>query len=396
MSSVAQPMIRTPITEELIHGAVELERTVRGLLPHRLTAASRAQLGGPVEPKVFSDPSGVRVRFRTAATSVELVTWPQKHLVPGGPVNHPPVYDIWCDGRLLAQSTAEGGTVITEDPSTGEVSSREEGPGVVVLPPLPAGQKTLEIWLPYQERAELVEIRSDAEVHPVPAAPGALRWVHHGSSISHGYDAVGAGHAWPAVAARTATAQGRPVELTNLGFAGNAMLDPFAARTIRELDADLITLKLGINVVNGDSHTLRSFAPALHGFLDTIRESRHRRTPLLVISPLWCGIHETTPGPVEAYEKHDDAGTLRRYFRAAGDPAGAAAGRLTLQTLRAELERIITQRAETDPHLHGLSGLALYGAQDAEALPLPDDLHPGHETHQLIGERFAEQLRAYL
>ncbi len=390
---MTEPAIRTPVTAELVHGAVELQSSAYGLIPHRLSTASRAQLGGPVEPKVFSDPSGVRVRFHTAATHVELVTRPQKHHLAGGPVNHPPVYDIWCDGRLLAQQEATGGTLTTEYPATGQVSSQEQGPGGVVIPDLPARDKTLEIWLPYQEPTELIEIRSDAAVHPVPAAANALHWVHYGSSISHGYDALGASHTWPAVVARTASAQGRPVELTNLGFAGNAKLDPFAARTIRDLEAEFISLKLGINVVNGDSHSLRAFSPAVHGFLDILREGPHAQTPILVVSPLWCGIHEQTPGPVEAYDQQDPAGTLRRYFRATGDPARVAQGRLNLEILRAELERILLLRAESDPNLHFLSGLELYGAGDAEALPLPDSLHPSHEAHQLIGSRFAAHLR---
>jgi hypothetical protein len=41
---------------------------------------------------------------------------------------------------------------------------------------------------------------------------------------------------------------------------------------------------------------LRAFTPAMHGFLDTIREG-HPTAPLLVISPLYCPIHEDTPGP---------------------------------------------------------------------------------------------------
>ena len=40
----------------------------------------------------------------------------------------------------------------------------------------------------------------------------------------------------------------------------------------------------------------RAFTPAVHGFLDTIREG-HPDTPLLVVSPILCPIHEDTPGP---------------------------------------------------------------------------------------------------
>jgi 2-polyprenyl-6-methoxyphenol hydroxylase-like FAD-dependent oxidoreductase len=82
------------------------------------------------------------------------------------------------------------------------------------------------------------------------------------------------------------------------------------------------------------------------------------------------------------------AGTVR--FLATGDPAEVAAGKLTLQVVRAELARIVSQRASDDPNLHLLDGLSLYGLDDADDLPLPDQLHPDAATHRRIGERFAD------
>jgi hypothetical protein len=66
---------------------------------------------------------------------------------------------------------------------------------------------------------------------------------------------------WPALAA----ARG-DVELINLGLGGNALLDPFTARTLRDTAADLISVKIGINLVNTDL-SARAFGPAVHGFL---------------------------------------------------------------------------------------------------------------------------------
>lgn len=116
-------------------------------------------------------------------------------------------------------------------------------------------------------------------------------WLHHGSSISHGSDAASPTRIWPAVAARLGG-----VELINLGLAGSALLDPFTARAVRDTPADLISLKIGINIVNHDVMRLRAFGPAVHGFLDTVREG-HPQTPLLVVSPILCPLHEDTPGP---------------------------------------------------------------------------------------------------
>ena len=86
------------------------------------------------------------------------------------------------------------------------------------------------------------------------------------------------------------------VELTNLAFSGSAMLDPFTARTMRDHPADLISLKVGINLVNGDVMRMRAFRPAVDGFLDTIREG-HPTTPIVVISPIWCEPVERAAGP---------------------------------------------------------------------------------------------------
>lgn len=385
----APSWITTAVTEEFIHGAVELETTDRGLMPHRLTAASRKQINGPVEPKVFSDPSGVRLRLRTRARHVRLRTWPVKISAPNSPAGPAPVYDIWCDGHLHAQLSAEGGTLITEDRETGtQLGHQETVAAQIEVADLPVGHKLIEIWLPYQEWTELIAIDSDEPIRPAPHPEATLRWVHHGSSISHGSVALGASHAWPAVTAAELADQ-RPIDLVNLGFAGNAKLDQFTARTIRETPADVITLKLGINIVNGDSHTLRSFTPAVHGFLDTVREGIHAHTPMLVVSPLWCGIHEQTPGPVECFDVAGPDGP-RSVFRAAGDPDDVE--RLSLQPLRAELQRVVALRAEEDTNLHFLSGLRLFGEADARTHPLPDDLHPDTATHRLIGERFAEHL----
>jgi hypothetical protein len=204
--------------------------------------------------------------------------------------------------------------------------------------------------------------------------------VHHGSSISHGSNATHPTATWPALAAAQAG-----VELLNLAFAGSAYLQPFYARTIRDTPADLISVKLGINIVNSDSLRLRTFTPAVHGFIDTIRDG-HPDTPLLVVSSILCPIHEDTPGPTGWNLDRLAAGELA--FTATGDPDEIPAGKLTLSVIRGELSRIVTQRALTDPNLHYLDGRTLYGEADNAAHPLPDDLHPDAATHTTMADRF--------
>ncbi|GAA1693818.1 GDSL-type esterase/lipase family protein [Streptomyces yatensis] len=380
MHTTEHDWITTPITADILRGALDLEHTAHGVLPHRLPAWARAQYADGQLAMAEAQPSGVRLVFRTRATAVELDTLPTKRVYAGAPPRPDGVYDLLVDGRLAGQSTVTGGNTLAIDLATGAAESHPGPVGTLRFTDLPDGVKTVEIWLPHNETTELVALRTDAPIEPAPDQ-GRKVWLHHGSSISHGSDAASPTAIWPAVAASLGG-----VELINLGLGGSALLDPFTARTMRDTPADLISIKIGINLVNADLMRLRAFTPAVHGFLDTIREG-HPTTPLLVVSAILCPIHEDTPGPAAFDMSALSAGKLR--FQATGDPADRAAGKLTLRVIREELSRIVKQRAADDPHLHYLDGLDLYGEADAEELPLPDELHPDAATHRRIGERFA-------
>ncbi|WP_055534129.1 GDSL-type esterase/lipase family protein [Streptomyces graminilatus] len=373
----------TPITADLVRGALDLEHTDHGVLPHRLPALARAQNTDPQLAMAEAQPSGVRLVFRTRATAVELDTLPTKRVYVGAPPRPDGVYDLLIDGRPAGRGSVPGGNTVTVD-LTAETAEVQPGPvGTLSFTGLPDHLKNVEIWLPHNETTELVALRTDAPVEPVAApTPGRRVWLHHGSSISHGSDAASPTAIWPALAASLGG-----VELINLGLSGSALLDPFTARAMRDTPADLISVKIGINLVNKDLMRLRAFGPAVHGFLDTIREG-HPTTPLLLVSPIYCPMHEDTPGPTALDLATLSAGRL--CFQPMGDPAERAAGKLTLNVIREELSHIVKQRSATDPHLHHLDGRALYGESDFAELPLPDQLHPDAATHRRIGERFAE------
>ncbi|MFF2023072.1 GDSL-type esterase/lipase family protein [Streptomyces sp. NPDC058171] len=370
-------LITTPVTADLLRGALDVEHTAHGLLPHRLPAAARRQIPDEQLAVAEAQPSGVRLVFRTRATTVELDTLPTKRAYQGLPTPADGVYDLLVDGRPAGRATVPGGRVRTVDPATGSVSLVEGPPGTARFTGLPPGPKDIEIWLPHNEVTELIALRTDALVEPAPA-DGHRVWLHHGSSISHGSNATRPTAIWPALAA----ARGG-VELVNLGFGGSALLDPFTARAMRDTPADLISIKIGINLVNTDAMRLRAFTPAVHGFLDTLREG-HPTTPLLVVSPVLCPIHEDTPGPL-VYDFGAD-GAVR--FRASGDPAERAAGRLTLGVIREVLARVVAERGAEDPHLHYLDGRELYGEADHVELPLPDRVHPDAAGHGRIAANF--------
>ncbi|MFE0132484.1 GDSL-type esterase/lipase family protein [Streptomyces sp. NPDC059037] len=376
-----QDRITTPVTAELLRGALDVEHTEHGVLPHRLPAWARTQYADGQLAMAEAQPSGVRLVFRTRATAVELDVLPTKRAYVGAPPRPDGVYDVLVDGRLIRQASVSGGNTLVIDMTAGTAELRPGAPGTLRFADLPDGMKDVEIWLPHNETTELVALRTDAPVEPAQD-PDRRVWLHHGSSISHGSDAASPTTTWPALAASLGG-----VELINLGFGGSALLDPFTARTLRDTPADLISVKIGINVVNADLMRLRAFTPAVHGFLDTIREG-HPTAPLLVVSPILCPIHEDTPGPCAPDFSALRTGQLR--FMATGDPAETASGKLTLTVIRDELARIVAQRAADDPNIHHLDGRDLYGDADFAELPLPDALHPDAATHRRIGERFAD------
>jgi hypothetical protein len=366
------------IPRELIRGAAEAEVTERGLRPHRLPAWVRDQFPDGQLLSMQGQPSGVRLVFRTSASRLDLVTHPTRIAYPGAERPRGRI-DVYIDGELTVRDELGGGDRIDVDLATGRTSLHPGEPHTTTVSALPTGSHRFEIWLPHNETVELVDLRADAPIEPDDTVRPL--WVHHGSSISHGSNAVAPSEIWPAVAARRAGA-----ELRNLGLGGSAMVDAFLARVIRDAPADYISVKLGINVVNLDAMRLRTFVPAVHGFLDTIRDG-HPDVPLILISPLFCGIHEQTPGPGAIDPASLGTGQVR--FVATGTAGDEALGRLTLRVIRRELRSLADRRAD-DKNLHYLEGTSLYGEDDAATLPLPDGLHPGPEAHRLIGTRFAD------
>ncbi|WP_439448200.1 SGNH/GDSL hydrolase family protein [Stenotrophomonas sp. ATs4] len=383
MSDSQAGRFRTPISAALLRGWIELEETPSGILPHRLPQWARTQCEDKQLAMVEQQPSGVRLCFSTEATTIELEALPTKRLYVGMPPRPDGIYDLLLDGAIVAQGSIAEGNLLRVDLAKWAADAKLSGemepgsPGRLQFAGLPGGEKAIEIWLPHDEITELVALRTNAPVRPAPPS-GHRLWLHHGSSISQGSNSAHPSGIWPAVAA----SRGR-VDLMNLGLGGNALLDPFLARIIRDQSADLISLKLGINIVNMDLMRLRAFGTAVHGFLDTIRDG-HPTTPLLIVSPIFCPIHEQTPGP-GAPDFSD--GQLK--FRATGDERDVAKGALTLTVIRDSLCAIVAQRRERDPNIHYLDGRHLYGEQDHELQPLPDRLHPDSATHRLIGERFA-------
>ncbi len=173
--------ITTPVTENMLRGFLDVEATQNGLLPHRLPARARRQIPDDQLAMAEAQPSGVRLVFRTRATTVELDTVPTKRLYRGLPAPADGVYDLLVDGRLADQATVTGGNVHLIDMATQSFELQEGLAGTARFTDLPARDKDVEIWLPHTEITELVALRTDARssLHrPAAAGLAAPRQFH--------------------------------------------------------------------------------------------------------------------------------------------------------------------------------------------------------------------------
>jgi lysophospholipase L1-like esterase len=223
----------------------------------------------------------------------------------------------------------------------------------VSFAPLPEGLKQVEIWLDQRFPFRLKEVLVEDTAQICQTLSTRKRWVHYGSSISQAKAGYSPTQIWAALVAR-----GLGLHLTNLGFSGECKLDPMIGRLIRDRQADYITLKLGINVYNGDL-TRRTFAPNVIGLIQLIREG-HPETPLVVISPIYSEPREVTPG--------GSGLTLPEMRTIVGDIVG------------------ICQKYG-DQNIHYVDGLQIFGSAEA-ALHMPDQLHPDADGQFVLAEHF--------
>ena len=350
------------------------------LIPRRLPDWTIKQFADDAIDRFVKFPSGIRLRFTTSADLITLKVRVSRLVITGLAENvRPAGFDLLVNGVENQSQEAHNGNILRLTSTAPSVFSEtlEEGESdSLTFSGLGDESKNIEIWFPTSAIVEVNEVAASSEI---TAAPLDLRkrWLHYGSSISQSGEALRAMDAWVMRAAQLLN-----LNVTNFGLAGQCQLDGFVARTMAALPADLITLKLGINVINADSMRERAFIPAVHNFLDILRESQPL-TPIIVISAIWCPFHEDTPGPtmIEGSELY---GKER--------PTELATGALTLTRTRKILEEIVATRA--DVNLHYMNGLTLFSQSDEDNLP--DKLHPNSAGYRLMGERFADLQKSFI
>ncbi len=315
------------LAPDFIQGAVSIEQKDGHLRPWRLPVDRLGLFPSPDDGLVLRAqmPAGVRVRFETQARRVGLSF---------APLIGEAKFDLVIN-RQVFQTTTVGA-----------------GEYVAVFEDLPAGLKTADIWLPPDVPVGLrcLLVAGDAK----PAADRRRKWIAYGSSITHCCGAHSPARTWPAVAARKAD-----LDLTCLGYGGQCHLDPMVARMIRDLPADFVSMKVGINIYGGGSLSPRTFKAAVIGAVQTIRE-KHPAIPIALISPIISPPRESTANAVG----------------------------LTLQLMRDEVREAAERlAAHGDGNIHYFSGLDLFSDDMVEAY-LPDLLHPNGDGYELMGENF--------
>ena len=368
-------MRNVPVDSEVLRfaGALDLEATPAGFAPRRLPAWTKPQLSDVALDAVIQMPAGVRLEFTSTTTTIELDV--QLTLIRQLPrALKPAPFELVVDGDVVALVETPVGHLINLGPASDELSFDPGPPTTVTFAGLTPQSKRIELWLPQASAVELRALRVDDGATVEATAVGTVRrWVHYGSSISHCAGALTPTWTWPAMVSRAVG-----LDHTNLGFAGQCMLDPFVARTIRDLDADIISMKVAANIIAEDAMRERPFGPALHGFLDTIREGKPN-TPILVVSPIFSPLGENHPGPLRL--------NAEGHTQSVDVPDEHRRNSLTMRKMRVAIEAVVRVRQGLgDENLHYLSGLELFGADDAG--DLPDHVHPNDAGNQRIAERF--------
>ncbi len=318
-----------PILQELFEGVVSFERGPNWIKPWRIPFALGKLF--PFEDGLHTaagKPSGARLRFQTESRRITLGL-----LSPKGEC----LFDLTLDGQILQTAKASPG--------------QEQ----VVFDGLGDGAKTVEIWLPTNRPVALTGLHLDDGASAEPLEDRRVKWITYGSSITHCGSANSPARAWPALVARK-----HDLNLTSLGLGGNCHMEPMVARLIRDMPADFISLKLGINIYGAGSLSARSFQPALIGFVQILRE-KHPDIPLAVISCIISPSREKRPGN----------------------------GGLSLEMMRDHIEEAVGRLRDCgDQKVFYFDGRLLLGEDLAEEY-IPDGLHPSGDGYERLGENFS-------
>ena len=313
-------------------GTISIERSDNWIMPWRIPVKDRALFAEQLVERAAM-PAGVKLSFVSDADWINIKCDVSNDRSP---------LDLFIDGKFRKT----GDTV---------------GVGEVRFDSLGSEHKVFEVWLPQYGEFRFGGLRlsegSSLSIHESDSLP---RWVTYGSPITQCREADSPSLTWPSIVARA-----RKNELTCLGYGGQCHLDPLIARVIRDRDADLISLCLGIDIYGNASLNERTFAPGIIGFVKIIRE-KHLDTPVVIFSPIY------SPGREES-------------LNAVG---------FTLRQMRLEIKEAVNKlEKHGDKNVYYVDGLDIFNEYYAHLLP--DGLHPNTEGYGIMATNIMEALRQF-
>lgn len=317
-----------------------------------------------------SQGSGVRLDFETSATRIELALAFDAVIFPGQPTK--PVQIVVEVGEKIEHHALGNLRYL------GFPEFKPQGQLNFENLEIDLGEHSapirVQVWFPHNAITYIskLELNGVAQKH----VSNQAKWVHYGSSISHGADADYPIGVWPVHAARKLE-----LDVVNLGLGGNALVDPYMAQVILDHNPECLSMKLGINSINSAGHILRTFIPAVYGLIDALLEKKPD-LKILLISPIFCPPHEDGFGPT-IFDMQN--------IKATANPNPAFEmfpTHLNTKRVRHALEEIVQNFQGKGVNIRYLNGLDLMGEADTHLLE--DDLHPNSQGQTTIGERFAK------
>ncbi|MCK5811601.1 MAG: hypothetical protein KAG94_01760 [Clostridiales bacterium] len=280
--------------------------------------------------------SGVRIAFVSDCTllAIDIV---ETHERDTG-FHDVMLIDLVIDGKLI------------------ETLPLNQGKGVYTFAKLSIGFKKVELWLDHAFPVKFTKLLINDNAMMKKSKSPKYRWVHYGSSISHSVRAKTPATIWPGIVALQ-----EKIHVTNLGFGGNCILDPIIGHEMSQLNADIFTLKLGINV-HGGRLNIRSFEPCIIGLIETIRQN-HIKTPIVLISPIIAPEYENTKGLSE----------------------------MSLSDMRDILQLVVTNYNNLgDKNIYYVDGLEIMGQEGLKYMP--DNVHPDGPGQFILADNFIKNV----
>ncbi len=323
-------MKNIPITDAMIAGAISIERSATHIQPWRIPYQRQEYYYNLIG--LAQCGAGVRLQLESDSTQIQLSYMP---------LDAHRRFDLCVNNEIVH-------SIMTE-PQSNTVSFDLSG----------FDGQAFDIWLCNHTAIQVCALAIDDNASCTARSDKRIKWLTYGSSITQCSSAHSPARTWPGTAARKLD-----LHLSCLGFSGNCMLETGVARMISKQEADIITLKLGINVQGQGSLNKRTYQPAVMGLIELIREE-HPSTPIGVITSIYSTHREDGPNVIG----------------------------MSLKDYRAETEEAVRRvKSYGDPNIEIFDGLSVFGADLVKYLP--DDLHPDGDGYEILGNNIADSVLA--